>query len=97
MYVITVDFRIREGREASFLAAMRDQAENSLVREDACLLFDVCTAPDDKGHVFLYEVYENEAAFKAHLETAHFLDFNTKTADWVEAKTVAAWHRVSSK
>lgn len=96
MYVITVDFRIRRGQETMFLAAMHHQAKSSLVREDACLQFDVCTAPGDDGHVFLYEVYESEAAFKSHLETAHFHDFNEKTADWVEAKTVSAWHRVSS-
>ncbi len=97
MYVITVDFRIGSDQEAMFLAAMRDQAKTSLNREDACLQFDVCTAPDDKGHVFLYEVYENEAAFKAHLETAHFRAFNDKTADWVEAKSVTVLHRISSK
>ena len=95
MYVVTVEFRIFRGQEAMFLAAVKDQAENSLGREDTCLQFDVSTAPDEDGHVFLYEVYENEAAFKSHLETAHFHDFNNKTADWVEAKTVTTWHRVS--
>ncbi len=94
MYVVTVEFRIRKGHEAAFLQAMMRQARNSLEREEACMRFDVCSAPDDAGHVFLYEIYGDEAAFQAHLETAHFHEFNEGTADWVASKQVETWHRV---
>ncbi len=94
MYVVTVDFRIRKGHEEAFLKAMKLQARNSLEREEACLQFDVCTAPDDSGHVFLYEVYGDEAAFQAHLETAHFREFDEAIAGSVESKRVETWHRV---
>lgn len=95
MYVVTVDFRIRPGHVETFLEAMKHQAKSSLEREDSCLQFDVCTAPGDPGHIFLYEVYRNEAAFQAHLETAHFREFNETTADGVAAKQVETWHRLS--
>ncbi len=94
MYVITVHFHARKGHEEVFLEAMKQQAKNSLEREEACHQFDVCTAPGDAGHIFLYEVYSDEAAFQAHLETAHFREFNEVTADWVDSKQVDAWHRV---
>jgi quinol monooxygenase YgiN len=94
MYVVTVHFQARKGQEQAFLEAMKQQARNSLEREDACLQFDVCTAPGDPGHIFLYEVYSDEAAFQAHLETAHFHEFNEATADWLESKQVDTWHRV---
>ena len=97
MYVVTVDFRIRKGHEKAFLEAMKLQARNSLEREEACLQFDVCTAPDDPGHVFLYEVYSDEAAFQAHLETPHFREFNDGTASWVASKQVETWHRVPER
>ena len=97
MYVVTVDFRIRKGHEKAFLEAMKLQAKNSLEREEACLQFDVCTAPDDPGHVFLYEVYSDEAAFQAHLETPHFHAFNDGTAGWVASKQVETWHRVPER
>jgi quinol monooxygenase YgiN len=94
MYVVTVDFRIRRGHAEAFLEAMKAQAKTSLEREDACHQFDVCTAPDDPGRVFLYEVYGDEAAFHDHLETAHFHEFDALTADWVESKQIQTWHRV---
>ena len=94
MYVITVEFRIREDHEADFLEQMRKQAENSLNRESDCHQFDVCTAPEGAGRVFLYEVYTDEAAFQRHLESAHFKDFNDTTAPWVTSKDVQAWHRI---
>ena len=94
MYVVTVDLGIRRGHAEAFLEAIRAQATNSLEREEACLQFDVCTASDDAGRVFLYEVYGDEAAFQDHLETAHFHEFDASTADWVESKRVETWHRI---
>ena len=95
MYVITVDFSIRPGDEARFLERMRQQAKDSLEREAGCHYFDVCADPENPGQVFLYEIYEDAAAFQDHLDSAHFKDFDRTVADWVEAKTVKAWHKVS--
>ena len=95
MYVITVDFSVRPGDEARFLERMRQQAKDSLEREAGCHHFDVCVDPKNPGQVFLYEIYEDEAAFQAHLDSAHFKDFDRTVADWVAAKTVKAWHKVS--
>ena len=93
MYVIIVEFRIREGHEADFMARMREQAENSLSREEDCLQFDVCNDPENPQRVFLYEVYSDEDAFKRHLESAHFNDFDATTSAWIESKTAQAWQR----
>ena len=93
MYVIIVEFRIREGQEALFMVRMREQAENSLSREADCLQFDVCSDPDDPRRVFLYEVYKDEEAFQRHLATGHFNDFDATTSDLIESKTVQAWQR----
>ena len=95
MYVIAVVFVIREGHEAQFLARVKQQAEDSLAREDDCLQFDVCADPADPKRIFLYEIYRDEAAFQHHLETEHFKDFDAAVADWVADKTVEAWHRLS--
>ena len=94
MYVIAVIFVIHEGHEARFLTRVKQQAEDSLAREDGCHQFDVCTDPADPKRIFLYEIYGNEAAFKHHLETAHFKDFDAAVADWVADKSVEAWHRL---
>ena len=92
MYVITVEFRVKPGDEARFQERVRVQAEVSLALEVDCLQFDVCLDPEDPGHVFLYEIYRDEAAFRTHLDSAHFQDFDSDVADWVASKQVAAWH-----
>lgn len=95
MYVIAVIFVIHEGHEARFLTRVKQQAADSLAGEDDCLQFDVCTDPADPKRIFLYEIYRDEAAFKHHLGTAHFKDFDATVADWVADKSVEAWHRLS--
>ena len=93
MHVITVEFVAQPGHEADLLTRVRQQAADSRAREPDCLVFDVCVDPASPGRLFLYEVYRSEAAFQAHLDTAHFKDFNDASADWVGSKTVQAWHR----
>jgi quinol monooxygenase YgiN len=44
-----------------------------------CRQFDVCESADG-SQIFLYEIYDSEAAFKAHLATDHFVRFNELTA-----------------
>ena len=72
---------------------MQTQAKNSLALEPECHQFDVCQDPDDAGTVFLYELYSDEAAFKVHLASDHFKQFDADVADLVTAKEVACYHR----
>ena len=93
MYVVTVEFVVRPQHVEAFHRAMQQQARNSLTCEPDCRQFDVCVDPQTRERLFLYEVYTDEAAFKAHLATAHFLDFDATVQDWVERKTIQFWHR----
>lgn len=96
MLVITVDFRAVPGAEAAFLARVRRQAAESLAAEPGCRRFDVCTDPGDGayvgGHVFLYEIYDDDAAFAAHLASAHYASFDADARALVAAKEVSRWH-----
>lgn len=92
MFVVTVQFGVLPEYAESFLAAMTANAETSLRLEDGCRQFDVCLG--DPTAVFLYEVYDSEAAFQLHLRTPHFLSFNEVTMPWIQHKTVATFHRV---
>ena len=93
MYVITVEFTLRDAEKGRFLQRVRQQATDSLEQEAGCRQFDVCVDPEDPCRVFLYELYDHEAAFQAHLDSAHFKDFDRTTADWFVSKEVRAWHR----
>jgi len=91
MFVVTVTFGIQPDHVEGFQAAVLSQARNSLELEADCHRFDVCFDDDDPGRVFLYELYTDAAAFQAHLDSAHFKDFDATVADWLESKEVDTW------
>ena len=91
MFVVTVVFEVKPDFAEDFRAAVRRQAEASLNRERACHRFDVCRDADDATRFFLYEIYEDKAAFDLHLASEHFADFDRRVAPWVTAKTVECW------
>ena len=86
LFALAVPFRLRPGALDAFLPLVRENARASVTSEPGCLRFDVCLPEGETSEVFLYEVYEDAAAFDAHLGTPHFLAFDAATRDVVEAK-----------
>ena len=95
MHVITVTFVVHEQHVNEFHVAMLAQARNSLERESGCRQFDVCVDGKDRSTIFLYEIYDDETAFRAHLESGHFKSFDATVTPWVKDKVVHAWRRIS--
>ena len=71
MFVVCVEFEIATGQTDVFLAAVRTNAEQSFNQEVGCKQFDVCQDRKFPNSVFLYEVYDDEAAFETHKLTLH--------------------------
>jgi len=94
MYAVTVSFAIVPGRMAKFLPLIRENAKTSLTLEPGCARFDVCTDPAMPHTVFLFELYEDRAAFEEHLASAHFQSFDRAIAAMVAEKTVQCFERV---
>lgn len=93
MYVVTVEFHIRPESAPAFREAMVENARASVREEPGCRQFDVCFDPRDPAHCFLYEIYDDEAAFKAHLAMPHFKAFDHKVSPMIEQKNVTVWER----
>jgi quinol monooxygenase YgiN len=89
-YVITVEFDIDPARLDAFLPLMRENAKTSLRDEKGCRRFDVCRPRDVPNRVFLYEIYDDEAAFQAHLHSAHFKAFAAATKEMITARRIVA-------
>jgi len=93
MHIVIVHFHVAPAHRDAFLREMKANAANSVELETGCHQFDVCVAPDDPCHVFLYEVYDDSAAFDVHLASAHFQSFNAVTNAWVTSKCVKEFIR----
>jgi quinol monooxygenase YgiN len=95
MYVMTVEFRIDPARLTEFMPLLVANACDSRERESGCRQFDVCRDPAHPEVVFLYELYDDRAAFDAHLQSPHFRSFDAAVRGMVAAKTVRAWERAA--
>jgi len=97
MYIVTVEFTIHPERMPVFMPLMVDNARASREQEPGCRQFDVCLDPAAPNLVYLYEVYDDRAAFDAHLATAHFRSFDAAVRDMVAAKAVRIYIRADPK
>ena len=88
MLVVCVEFEIEPSQIDVFMAAVRRNAEQSFDQEVGCQQFDVCQDRKFSNSVFLYEVYDDEAAFETHKLTLHYSAFNQAISGIVVNKSI---------
>lgn len=93
MYAVTVTFEIKPGQADAFLPLMVENARASMRDEPGCQQFDVCRGADSNVF-FLYEIYDDEASFQAHLASAHYQTFDAAVADMVAGKDARTFGEV---
>lgn len=93
MFAVCVTFELKNGVTSRFLPTMKRQAEQSLLLETDCHVFDICVGPGGET-IFLYELYSDAQAFQAHLESAHFGEFDAEVAPMISSKTVRTYETV---
>lgn len=94
MFAVVVEFNVKPGEEDAFREAILIQAKNSLEKEPACRQFDVHIDREDANRFVLYESYDDEAAFAAHRETAHYAAYNALVTPLVASKSVMQLDRL---
>ena len=91
-FVITVDFTLKPGAMVAFRKLIDKNAQDSCALEPGCQRFDVLVPTEASDKVFLYEIYDDRAAFDAHLKTPHFAAFNRESEGLVISKKVAQYN-----
>ena len=74
-FVVLAEFRVKPGCMDAFLALAQDDARHSVQDEPGCRRFDVTLLEGVEGGVLFYEIYDDRAAFDAHLRTPHLTRF----------------------
>jgi quinol monooxygenase YgiN len=90
-YVVIVDFLLKPGARESFRVLVDRNALASCRDEAGCRRFDVLEPDADADRIVLYEIYDDEAAFRAHLESRHFAVFNRDSSPLVREKRVSQY------
>ena len=79
MYAVFVRIRVVPGQTDRFLE-LTSANHRGTRAEPGNLRFDVLRDAADAQRCFLYEVYRDEAAFRAHQQTAHYLAWKDAVA-----------------
>lgn len=96
MFAVCVTFKIDEPSLLQFMPLMLKNARTSLSNEPGCHRFDVLTDPDRPGDVFLYELYTDQSAFQAHLESPHFKKFDQAVTSMILTKDIRTYTQVDT-
>lgn len=69
----------------SYKAILKEEIETSVRVEPGVLSLYAVYEKDYPTHFTILEIYADTAAYKAHLQTPHFLKYNTGTKDMVRS------------
>jgi (4S)-4-hydroxy-5-phosphonooxypentane-2,3-dione isomerase len=81
-YINAVDIDVVPGQIDNYLAAIKENGAAS-VHEPGCRAFNITVAQTDTNHIFIFEVYDNAAAFDAHKQTGHFKKYAATTKEMI--------------
>lgn len=96
MLIVTVNFKAKADKIEEFHEAILDQAQSSRRDEPGCLRFDVAVQPEDPSRFFVYEIYDNEAAFEEHKNSAHSARTRVAVANLLEERELTVWQLLDS-
>ena len=86
MYILMVRLKVKEDRIDDFIEASIGDAKGSVMNEPGCRRFDIVQAADDPTSFAFCEVYNDEAAFAAHGEMAHFKVWQEAVGDMFDGE-----------
>ena len=92
-YVLQVDIHIKPENVDAFMAKLAVNAAAARL-EPGCRQFDVLVDPADRTHVMLYEIYDDEKAFEAHQQTAHFKRYLAEAVPLLASRQRHVWRLV---
>jgi (4S)-4-hydroxy-5-phosphonooxypentane-2,3-dione isomerase len=79
MLIVHVHVQVHSESVGAFIEATLENARNS-IQEPGIARFDVVQQTEDPTRFVLVEVYRDEAATKAHKETAHYAKWRDTVA-----------------
>jgi quinol monooxygenase YgiN len=86
-YVQLVDYEIAPAELEKFIAALKENGA-ATIKEAGCLQFDFSQSANNPNQIFIYEVYENEAAVQAHRDSDHFKKYVAATKDMATKRQI---------
>lgn len=83
LYITAVDFDVDQAHYSEFMSAVQQDGAAS-IKEAGVREFNITSSQQDSGHVFLFIVYDDAAAWDSHQKTTHYGKFITTTAAMIK-------------
>jgi quinol monooxygenase YgiN len=84
-YVRVAEIEIDPAQLDAYKMAAKEQIEAAVRLEPGVLALYSVSDKDNPAHVFVFEMYADVNAYKAHLDTAHFKKYKVGTQDMVKS------------
>jgi quinol monooxygenase YgiN len=84
-YVRVAEIEIDPAQLDAYTVAVKEQIEAAIGLEAGVLALYSVADKDNPAHVFVFEMYADLDAYKAHLETPHFKKYKFATQDMVKS------------
>tara|TARA_B100001179_G_C18579074_1_gene399009 strand:+ start:850 stop:1545 length:696 start_codon:yes stop_codon:yes gene_type:complete len=86
MEILMVRFQLKKDKINDFLKEMILDAEGSVSLEPGCRRFDIIQDEEVKSNIALCEVYNDQDAIDDHLTRNHFIEWESKSKDWIQVE-----------
>ena len=93
-FTIFVTITVKPGCRDKVVALITENARGARNDEPGCRTFDVLISPEDPNVLHAYEVYDDENAFQAHRDSAHFQAWAAASGDMIEGRQVVRAGRI---
>ena len=84
-YVRLAEIEIDPAQLGPYKAAVKEQIEAAVRLEPGVLALYSVTDKENPAHIFVFEMYADVDAYKAHLETAHFKKYKATTQNMMRS------------
>jgi quinol monooxygenase YgiN len=84
-YVRVAEIEIDPAQLEAYKTAVKEQVEAALRLEPGVLALYSVADKENPSHVTVFEIYADAAAYKKHLETAHFKNYKITTQNMVKS------------
>ena len=84
-YVRVAEIEIDPVQLEPYKAAVQEQIEAAVRLEPGVLALYSMADKENPAHIFVFEMYADVDAYKAHLETAHFKKYKATTQNMVKS------------
>jgi quinol monooxygenase YgiN len=84
-YVRLAEINVDPAQLDSYKAAAKEEIEASVRVEPGVLALYAVAEKNDPAHIFVFEMYADADAYKAHLETPHFKKYKAATQEMVRS------------